>query len=612
VIAGIDRRYGPLQALASYYGRMPDVEAPGWSREKFGWCVVINASGEPVDRQNLHDVSSKKPRLRQYLVPAAVKRTVAISPNLFWDKTAYSLGRTAGEGKRTELEHAAFRHMHLERLADTDDEGLLALRRFIERWTPERFDSSPFIVEMLDSNIMFRLDGDAGRYLHERPAARAIVDAVTQRPNREAVLCLATGEHGQAARLHPTIKGVEGAQSSGAALVSFNLESFESYGKNQGENAPTSESAAFRYGAALNRLLTRDGPNRVKRPIGDATTVFWADASEASAAAAADTWFNSALSLEIDDEAEARAIAQDLDAVAQGRPLSSLRPEIEAGTRFHVLGLSPNAARLSVRYWLSDDLDIFAKRLADHHRDIAILPTPWNRLPAINYLLAQTTALQGKFENIPPQLAGEMMRAVLAGTAYPRAWLAAAIARLRAGEDASRGWHAAAIRGVLARRQRLERTNPDVVEEGETPMSLDRNHRNVGYQLGRLFAVYELAQRAALGRGVKSTIRDKYFGAASAAPASIFPLIITNGQNHLSKVRKDRAGWAVLIERELEEVMGRITPSMPFSLPRSLRLEDQGEFAIGYYHQRKATLGGDAADQPTFDDSTDEGTDNDD
>lgn len=142
-------------------------------------------------------------------------------------------------------------------------------------------------------------------------------------------------------------------------------------------------------------------------------------------------------------------------------------------------------------------------------------------------------------------------------------------------------------------------------------MSLDRNHRNIGYQLGRLFAVYELAQRAALGRGVKSTIRDKYFGGASATPASIFPLIITNGQNHLSKVRKDRAGWAVLIERELEEVMGRITPAMPFSLPRSLRLEDQGEFAIGYYHQRKAKLGDGSVEEPTFDQNTEEGTDND-
>lgn len=605
-----DRRHGPLQALAAYYARMDDAEAPGWSREKFGWCLVIAADGEPVDRQDLRDVSGKKPRMKLETVPAGVKRTVGIAPNFLWDKTSYSLGRTGGEGKRTVQEHAAFVAMHLERLADADDEGLVALLRFLERWTPDRFDQTPFIPDMLDANIMFRLDGDDD-YLHRRPAARRLVEATPTTDDRDAIFCLATGDHGPAARLHPTIKGVEGAQSSGALLVSFNLEAFESYGKAQGENAPTSQAAAFRYGAALNRLLTRDGPNRVRRPIGDATTVFWAEASDATAAEVADAWFSSALSMDIEDADEARKIGEELDAVAKGRPLSSLRPGIEPGTRFHVLGLSPNAARLSMRYWLSDDLEVFAKRLAAHHDDLKLEPSPWSRPPTVNYLLAQTTAIQGKFENIPQVLAGEVMRAILNGLPYPRSWLAAVIIRLRAGDDPGRGWHAAAIRAVLVRRQR-ERRDSNVANKGETPMSLDRDHTNIGYQLGRLFAVYELAQRAALGRGVKATIRDKYFGAACATPASIFPMIIRAGQNHLSKVRKEKPGWAHMIEMELEEVVGRMTPAMPFSLPRSLRLEDQGEFAIGYYHQRKAKLGDGTAVLPGYDEDLEEGTDNDD
>ncbi len=608
MIEGIDRRYGPLQALAGYYARIDDVESPGWSREKFGWCIVIDKDGEPLPPQDLRDLGGKKPVTRLYLVPASTKRTVAIAPNFLWDKTSYVLGRTAGAGKRTAQEHEAFRLLHLERLAGATDEGLVALRRFIEHWTPDRFDAAPFAPEMLDANIMFRLEGD-NKYLHERAAARLLIDKVPEAADRDAILCLATGDRGPAARLHPTIKGVEGAQSSGASLVSFNLDAFESYGKSQGDNAPTSEMTAFRYGAALNRLLTRDGPNRVRRPIGDATVAFWADASNAKAAEAADSWFGEALAVE--DADEARKIGEDLAAVAKGRPLSALRPEIEPGTRFHVLGLSPNAARLSVRYWLSDDLDVFAKRLADHHQDLRIEPPPWGKPPAVNYLLAKTTALQGKFENIPPLLAGEVMRAILTGAPYPRSWLAAAVIRLRAGDDPGEGWHAAAIRAVLVRRQRLQGTESDAREKKETPMSLDRNHCNTGYQLGRLFAVYELAQRAALGRGVKATIRDKYFGAASATPASIFPLIIANGQNHLSKVRKEKPGWAYLIERELEEVMAHITPTMPFSLPRSLRLEDQGEFAIGYYHQRKARLGDEAAEQPIFDDDSEEGSDRD-
>lgn len=472
-------------------------------------------------------------------------------------------------------------------MADADDEGLVAFRRFLERWTPDRFDAAPFEPDMLDANILFRLEGDGG-YLHRRPAARRLVEASPLSDDRETIFCLVTGERGPAARLHPTIKGVEGAQSSGAALVSFNLDAFTSYGKEQGDNAPTSEAAAFRYGAALNRLLGRGTRNRVRRPIGDTTMVFWADATDAKAAEVADEWFYQAL--EVEDAEEARKIGEQLEGVAKGRPLSSLPLGIVPGTRFHILGLSPNAARLSVRYWLSDDIDLFARRLADHHADLRIEPVPWGKPPSINHLLAQTVALQGKYENIPPQLAGEVMRAILVGTPYPRSWLAAALIRLRAGDDPGRGWHAAAIRAVLVRSQRRHRKDPDSPEKGETPVSLDRDHPNTGYQLGRLFAVYELAQRAALG-GVKATIRDKYFGAASSAPASIFPLIIAHAQSYLSKVRKEKPGWAHMIEKELEEVMGRITPALPFSLPRALRLEDQGEFAIGYYHQRKAKLG---------------------
>lgn len=584
-----------LQSLDRYYQRMLDrdeAEPPGFSREKIGWAVVLNRDGTPVAVDDLRDTTGKRPVATLRDVPAGQKRTVAVMPNFLWDKTAYSLGVTAGEGKRTAQEHAAFRNLHVDLLADSADEGLAALRRFLETWTPERFAPPHFRPEMLDANIVFRLEGEL-RLIHERPAALPLIGA--RGGEGEAGFCLVSGAQGPIARLHQAIKNVDGAQSSGAALVSFNLPAFESWGKEQGFNAPTGQAAATRYGAALNRLLDRGSATRMR--VGDATVAFWADTAgidEARARAAEQALadlFGALPATRDEDAAEAVKVRNALAVIAEGRPVALNGVEVTPGTKVHILGLSPNAARLFVRFWLTERLEVLAANLTRHERDCRVEPLPWKTPPSINRLLVNTVAAQEKWDNIPPLLAGEVARAVLGGGPYPRTLLSNAMMRLRAGADPAGGWHAAAIRAVLAREQWMRRRDKNVEEKGETPMSLNPDHPNVGYQLGRLFALLELAQREALGRGVNATIRDKYFGAASATPASIFPLIIGNGQNHLSKIRKDRPGWAHVIERELDDVFDRIDPVEPSTLPRSLKLEQQGEFAIGYYHQRKAKLG---------------------
>lgn len=586
-----------LQALDRYYDRMAErgeAEAPGYSREKISFAIVLSAEGVPVQCLDLRQQSGKKlvPKLLE--VPAAVKRTAGISPNLFWDKSAYVLGRTEGAARRTAEEHAAFLARHAAVLADEQDQGLVALRQFLAGWAPDRFDAPPFVPEMLDANLVFRLDGELG-FIHQRPAAHRIVAAQSSGEGTQG-FCLVAGTMAPIQRLHPSIKGVEGAQSAGAALVSFNLDAFKSYGKEQGDNAPTSQTAAFRYGAALNRMLDRGSANRVPRPIGDATVVFWADASGVGedAATAAEHLFGSWFAPPPEppnpieaDLAEAVKLRDALREVAAGRPVHELDPQLKEGVRFHVLGLAPNAARLSVRFWLSDSFAAFAQRLARHHADLALDPLPWRaKPPAVQRLLAKTTAFDEKFNNIPPLLAGEVTRAILSGTPYPRTLLAAAVIRLRAGDDAGTGWHAAAIRAVLARLEREE----------TPPVSLDRNNDNPAYNLGRMFAMMEIAQRMALGR-VNASIRDRYFGAASATPAAVFPLLLRGVQNHLSKLRKaGKGGW---IEMEMNAIAEQLAPD----LPRSLRLEDQGRFAIGYYHQRRTRVGDKPADEVAEQDS---------
>jgi CRISPR-associated protein Csd1 len=431
---------------------------------------------------------------------------------------------------------------------------------------------------MLDANIVFRLDGELG-YVHQRDAARWLIEP---RIGGDGPIgfCLVSGVEAPLRRLHPSIKGVEGAQSSGASLVSFNLDAFTSYGKEQGANAPVSEAAAFRYGAALNRMLDRGSSNRVARPIGDASVVFWADTSgvvdETAAKAAEDAfgaWFDQPAegSQGADDASEAAKLRDALDLLANGRPIQNLGLGLVPGTRFHVLGLAPNAARLSVRYWLDDSFDAFAARLADHYRDLSIEPAPWGaKPPSVQRLLVKTTALQEKFDNIPPLLAGEVMRAVLGGSRYPRTLLSAAIVRLRAGDAPWTGWHAAAIKACINRS-----------EEENVPMALEPDNPSAAYQLGRLFAVLESAQYAALGR-VNAPISTRYYGSASATPARVFGPLLRGLRHHVADALKQgRGGW-------IDGKVGEIIAKLPPNLPPTLRLEDQGRFAVGYYHERAA------------------------
>lgn len=566
-----------LTALASYYDRLADKgEVPpfGYSLEKIGWCLVIDAAGAVRSVVSLMEGEGRKARPRLLTVPQPTIRTSGIASNFLWDKTAYVLGVTAGAGKRTAQEHDAFKALHRELLAGTDDPGLQALLAFLGRWTPDQFVPPAFPEEMKDGNIVFRV-GDERAYLHDTPAARAIWARRSAGADGPEAICLVRGERGPIARLHPPIKGVWGAQSSGARIVSFNCDAFTSYGQEQGANAPVGEAAAFAYTTVLNRFLATDSGNRVQ--IGDASTVFWADGADAEKAALAEDAF--AAMLGIDDKVQANRVKPILEAVAQGRPLTEFDPELAEGVRFYVLGLSPNAARLSVRFWFEDRFGWFADNVALHAADLRIEPAPRETLPGIWRLLIETAVLR-KSDNIPPQLAGEMLRAVLSGGRYPATLLSTLLMRLRADGDVN-ALRVAMLKAVVARNRRLD-ASPTTEEP---PVSLDPDCKEPGYLLGRLFAEYERAQSAALGKNVNATVKDKYYGAASSTPQTVFPLLDRGAAPHIAKLRKERRGMAILVEKEIAAIMDRLSPARdPF--PRSLPPAQQALFALGYYHQR--------------------------
>lgn len=587
-----------LQALTRYYQRLIEQQsrgdsegiAPyGYSPEKVSYVILLARDGSVVDVHDIQDTTGKKPQPRVLNVPQPTKRTVGIEPNFLWDKTSYLLGVSA-TSKRVDKEHEAFKAFHEEALATEDDPGLAALRAFLRMWSPDQFQPPLFSEQMLDANFVFRLDGEYG-YLHERTAARAVRSRLVSRKADgyidaacvAATICLVTGEAASVARLHPPVKGVNGAQSSGASIVSFNLNAFTSYGKIQGENAPVSEQAAFAYTAALNHLLRRGEGNRQRIQIGDTSVVFWAEAEQAAQVDAAESLFAHLLNSPPDDSSEAEKLRRVLDAAAKGRPLAEVDPDLGPATRMYVLGLVANASRLSVRFWQADTLEVLAKRLGEHERDLRIEPCPWRTEPAAYRLVLATVpnrkGAKPKADDAVNNLVGELMRAILSGGLYPRSLLANAIMRIRADGELS-GMRAAICKGVLARERRLGIRASDE----EIPVSLDKQSTQPGYLLGRLFAVLEYVQRGALGGQLNATIRDRYYGAASATPASIFPVLLRNTQNHLSKLRKERPGHAVVLENDIREIVG----GLPEQFPRILHIEDQGRFAIGYYHQSQS------------------------
>ena len=579
-----------LSALNNYYQRLADQQAVptfGYSQEKISYVLLLSLSGRLVDVQSNLDTSGKKPAPRSLNVPQPEKRTSGIKPNFLWDKTSYVLGVTSRKiGKNIELDYspdtlAAFKAFHLQALADQEDAGLSAIRRFLEQWSPEQFLSPLFTLDMLDTNMVFRLDSEL-EYIHDRPVARSLRARMLSEGELTTGLCLVTGATLPLARLHPAIKGVKGAQSSGASIVSFNQESFNSFGKSQGENSPISEQVAFAYTTVLNHLLRREEHNRQRLQIGDATVVFWAEAKQTEQAEAAEAIFADFMDPPAtDDSQESGKLRSILDAVAKGRPLQEIDPHLDGETKFFVLGLSPNAARLSIRFWITESLGVFASRLAAHFHDLHIEPLPWKTEPALWRLLYATAPNRdgkAKADDIAPQLAGDMTRAILSGSRYPLSLLANLVMRMRNDGDIS-GIRAALCKGVLVR---LHSGIRGVHEE--VPVSLDKNSSNPGYRLGRLFAVLESVQRGALGTQVNATIRDRYYGAASATPAMIFPMLLRNAQHHLGRLRKDKPGIAYNLEKDL----GEIIDGFDSHFPRSLGLEDQGRFAIGYYHQSQA------------------------
>jgi len=562
-----------LQALAKYYNeRMPDAAQEGFQQQEIPFVITLNRQGDFVGLTPTSESDGKKKKARSFLVPKAVKKSVNIAANLLWGTPAYVFGRPKPDKKkdadslmeRAKEQQKSFISKIVETFPDrTLDEGIAAVTRFLELKNYEKLFMHSQWQEIEDSgaNITFQLEGDT-ELICQRKVVKDVIASGAETNNAGSQVCLITGHKDSPARLHTAIKGVWGAQSSGANIVSFNLDAFRSFGKEQGYNAPVGRKVEFAYTTALNTLLAKGSRQRIQ--VGDASTVFWAEKKHELEDWFADIFGEPAKENSEQDNAAIKALFK--------APETGAKPMLDDSTKFYVLGLSPNASRIAIRFWYASTVAEVEENIRQHFKDIAIDRPPKQPEYLSLFRLLISTALQGKSDNIQPNLAGDFMRAILAGIPYPDTLLSSAIRRIWAEQEVTYP-RASLIKAVLVRKARYKN------EKEEIAMGLDAENTNTGYRLGRLFAVLEKIQEEA-SPGINATIRDRFYSSASSTPVTVFSHLLKLKNHHIAKL--ENKGRAVNFEKLVGEIVDDIK-----DFPAHLSLDDQGRFAVGYYHQRQ-------------------------
>jgi CRISPR-associated protein Csd1 len=549
---------------------------------------IESTAGEPEEGKG-----KKRPRPKPFPVPREPGRTSGDRAFFLFDKSEYALGLDP-TGQRPADKLAARFALFRGRVRDcaeaTGDEAVLAVHTLLDDLAASRQQTE--LPEDCAGNDLFAFVFDVeDRLVTDREAVRRYWKGLRgQDSGAPLVRCLVTGQEGPAADKHSILKFVPGAVSSGVPLVSFNSRAFESYGWSGNENAAVSRDAAEAYATALQRLLHPAPPDPVQpgqtlprrnlRLAADTAVCYWAADADAES-------FVSALAplLESNPE-EVRELYRSI--------WTGHDPALDNPSAFYALTLSGAQGRVVVRGWFESTVSEVARNLALHFADLAIVrntPKPKERdlppqLPL--HALLQSLAVQGKSENVPPALAGQLVEAALRGTPYPFSILQRAVERARA-EIGKTGWadlerrdaRAALVKAVLNRRWRRAGSS---MKEVRTDM--DPSNTQSGYLLGRLMAVIERLQQIALG-DVNASVTDRYFSAASAAPRAVFVRLLKGSRHHARKAKDDdgKAKAAHWLEKQLDDLVSRFDPGSG-GFPPHLSLEQQGLFVLGYHQQR--------------------------
>lgn len=566
-----------LQALTQYYEDLlarGEIAAPGWAPAKISYALCLDEDGQLTQVVFIEErVERGKKTVLQpqvFQLPAAEKRTVGVVSNFLWDNSSYLLGvDQKGKPARSRECFSAAAARHHAVLDGVDSPVARAILRFFDSWQPENAAQCPAFEGRLEEvtsgvNLLFRVDG---RYAQEDPAIREAWQRRQSDRDKDAVemQCLVTGREDEIAKVHPAIKGVRDAQSSGAALVSFNAPAFCSYGHEQNYNAPVGKYAAFAYTAALNHLLA--DKNQVQQ-IGDTTVVCWAEGADPvcqSLAVAA--IFGGEAPGGLTDN----ALRATLRHLAHGEPCDELA--VDPNRTFYILGLAPNAARLSVRFFLRDSFGALMRNVNDHYERLEIVGGRYEMLP-LWALLRETVNLNSRDKMPSPAMAGATARAVFSGGRYPASLLEGVMLRIRAERNITWG------RAAILKAYYLKNPHEDCPKEVLT-VSLNEESTNPAYTLGRLFRVMEEIQLASTGWNVNRSIKDSYFNSAASTPLSVFGKLFALSNYHLKKLMRDKPG----LGKKLGDLESELAAQLTSPPPARSTQEEVVCFYLGYYHQ---------------------------
>ena len=570
-----------LQSLVNLYevlSAKDKVDKLGWAKSKASYGLIIDENGVLTNVISLKttDKSGKKEIASQISLPMPVKRAVNISANFLYDTASYLFGNDRkGKPERNKLCFEESKRLHQKLLADDDSTAAKAILLYYENIDIDNIES--YLVDIgCNENVITDIFKNSANLVF-MPLGKLATDYADicncwnkhySKSESETEICLVTGKKLPVSRLHPVIKGVRGGQSMGTSLVSFNAPAFESFDKSQGNNSPVSEYAAFAYTTALNYLLSE---SEYVNYFGDTTVVCWTeDDNEGCQDIFADFFGNS-------DELKQKDLWNVIKKLSMGQSVEWNSIPINPEVKFYILGLSPNAARLSVRFFLVNSFGNFMKNVVKHEENMRIdIPKflQSTHFPAWK-VLRETVNQNSKNKSAKPQLAGNYIYSILTGYKYPATLYDNIMIRIKAERDVNA--EREAIRAAVIKAF-LNRNYPEYKEV--LTVSINNDTNNQAYNLGRLFSILEEIQSVA-NPTINSTIKDRYFSSASSTPAAIFPFLLDLAQKHIKKIRTDNPGFCIAKQKEITDILSKFEESFP----ARMTMQEKGAFQIGYYHQ---------------------------